>query len=77
MKHIVINAHFVCEKLAVGVFDLCYVPTLHQVADVFTKILPPSRFTVLCKKLNLCFSLKFNLSGDVRHSVKCLPIDHG
>jgi len=43
-KHIEIDIHFVREKVEKNEVEIRYVPTTHQVADVFTKGLPRSIF---------------------------------
>ena len=43
-KHIEIDVHFVREKIENGEVEIQYMPTLHQLADIFTKSLPRSRF---------------------------------
>jgi len=52
-KHIEIDVHFVREKVENGVVEIWYVPSLHQLTDIFTKELPSSRFRFLCERLNL------------------------
>lgn len=52
-KHIEIDVHFVREKIENGDFDVRYVPTLHQVADIFTKGLSRNRFVFLYNKLRV------------------------
>lgn len=39
-KHIQVDYHFTREKVMEGLLELSYLPTRHQLADVFTKILP-------------------------------------
>jgi len=56
-KHIEINVHFVREKVENAEIDIRYVPTLYQVADIFTKRLSRDRFSFLCNKLGLRWSL--------------------
>ena len=55
-KHIEIDVHFVREKVEKGKIEIRYVPTLHQVADIFTKGLPRDRLLFLCHKLGLHMS---------------------
>jgi len=55
-KHIEIDVHFVRQKIESGDVNVRYVPTLHQVADVFTKGLSRDRFVFLCSKLRLKWS---------------------
>lgn len=46
-KHIDVRYHFIREKFQDGDFQLEYVPTKEQIADVFTKALPKERFQTL------------------------------
>ena len=52
-KHIEIDVHFVREKVENGIVKIQYVPSLHQLANIFTKGLPSNRFRFLCERLNL------------------------
>ena len=52
-KHIEIDVHFVREKIENKDVEVRYVPTLHQVADIFTKGLSRDRFLFLSHKLRL------------------------
>ncbi|KAK9092808.1 hypothetical protein Syun_027719 [Stephania yunnanensis] len=65
-KHIEIDVHFLREKLAAGLVELRYIPTDHQSADLFTKVLSTPRFHFLSSKLNLVSSPRFSLRGHVR-----------
>ncbi|RDX93620.1 Copia protein, partial [Mucuna pruriens] len=49
-KHIEIDKHFIKEKLDSGLIVTTHVPTRLQVADVFTKGLPVTRFKNLMTK---------------------------
>jgi len=44
-KHIEIDIHFVCEKVALGQVRVLHVPSSHQFADIMTKGLPVQLFT--------------------------------
>ena len=52
-KYIGVDVHFVREKVENGEVEIRYVPTVEQVADVFTKGLARDRFELLCRKLGL------------------------
>lgn len=43
-KHIDVMYHFIREKFNEGFFNLNYIPTGDQVADVLTKALPREKF---------------------------------
>ena len=67
-KHIDIDTHFIREKVASGEIDTRYVPTEHQVADIFTKAFAKARFQFLCSKLKLVSSPHFSLRGCVTNT---------
>ncbi|KAL8103627.1 hypothetical protein AgCh_027995 [Apium graveolens] len=50
-KHIEINCHFTRDKVLEGLIQLTYLPTKSQIADLFTKTLPPAQFSYLLSKL--------------------------
>ncbi|WJX63250.1 hypothetical protein P8452_48162 [Trifolium repens] len=52
-KHLEIDYHFVREKLQQGVFKLLPIHTKSQLADFFTKALPPKAFLGFISKLNM------------------------
>ncbi|XP_019171187.1 PREDICTED: uncharacterized protein LOC109166752 [Ipomoea nil] len=52
-KHVEIDYHFVRDKVASGAFQVNFISTKDQVADIFTKPLPALRFTGLRDKLNV------------------------
>ena len=58
-KHIDLDCHFVREKLQDGLISLSYMPTQHQLADVFTKSLSWPAHQTLISKLGMLSS--FNL----------------
>ncbi|KAL1197304.1 Retrovirus-related Pol polyprotein from transposon RE1 [Cardamine amara subsp. amara] len=43
-KHVEIDLHFVCEKVALGQVKVLHIPSSLQNADIFTKGLPTSLF---------------------------------
>jgi len=43
-KHIEMDIHFVCEKMARGQVRVFHVPSRYQIADIFTKGLPLQLF---------------------------------
>ncbi|PNX83140.1 retrovirus-related Pol polyprotein from transposon TNT 1-94, partial [Trifolium pratense] len=52
-KHLEIDCHFVREKLLQEVFKLLPIHTKSQLADFFTKPLPPKSFHSFISKLNM------------------------
>jgi len=46
-KHIKINCHFVRERILSGDLILSYLPSKHQLADIFTKALGKQQFQFL------------------------------
>ncbi|XP_019155991.1 PREDICTED: uncharacterized protein LOC109152798 [Ipomoea nil] len=52
-KHVEIDFHFVRDKVASGDFLVNFISTKDQLADIFSKPLPSSRFDVLRGKLNV------------------------
>ena len=52
-RHIEIDYHFVRELVARKALHTLYVPSSHQLADIFTKGLNRDRFSLLKSKLNL------------------------
>ena len=52
-KHIVIDIHFIKEKLEEGVVCMSYVPSEHQLVDILTKGLNGSMFQDLVFKLGI------------------------
>jgi hypothetical protein len=53
-KHIEVDYHFVREKVVCGDLLLQFISTHDQLADIFTKALPSTRFLQLCSKLMVC-----------------------
>ena len=50
-KHVEVDKHFIKEKIDSGLICLPYIPTIEQVADIFTKGLPKKQFENLNSKL--------------------------
>jgi hypothetical protein len=48
-----IDLHFVRDRVAIGEVRVLRVPTTSQFADIFTKGLPSSTFTVFRSSLNI------------------------
>jgi hypothetical protein len=53
-KHVEIDLHFVCEKVAASDIWVLNVSTTLQFADIFTKGLPSSAFADFRSSLNIC-----------------------
>ncbi|BFG29447.1 hypothetical protein CerSpe_157210 [Prunus speciosa] len=50
-RHIELDYHFVCEKVALGSHQVCFIPSIDQPADLLTKALHKPRHHLLCNKL--------------------------
>ncbi|CAL9021646.1 unnamed protein product, partial [Prunus brigantina] len=50
-RHIELDYHFVREKVALGSHQVCFIPSVDQPADLFTKDLHKSRHQLLSSKL--------------------------
>nr|XP_028955049.1 uncharacterized protein LOC114823790 [Malus domestica] len=50
-KHIALDYHFVRERVASGTHRVHFLPSISQLADLFTKGLSKTRFQSLCSKL--------------------------
>ncbi|GJX10597.1 hypothetical protein Tco_0200456 [Tanacetum coccineum] len=53
-KHIAVRYHFIKEHVEKGTIELYFVKTDYQLADLFTKALPPERFNYLVRRLGMC-----------------------
>lgn len=54
-KHIELNYHFICEKVAIETLVTQYVSSSSQLADIFTKPLPKMEFSFFPDKLGVYF----------------------
>jgi hypothetical protein len=54
-KHIEIDIHFVCEKVALGQVRVRYISPSHQFMDIITKGLPVQLFTEF--RYSLCIQV--------------------
>jgi len=54
MKHIEIDYQFITENILEGLLQFSYLPTLEQLADVFTKVLLSPQFKSPLHKLGMC-----------------------
>jgi hypothetical protein len=52
-KHVEIDYHFVCERVAMKQLDVRIISSKDQLADIMTKALPAPVFTFLRSNLNL------------------------
>ncbi|XP_028063232.1 uncharacterized protein LOC114266531 [Camellia sinensis] len=71
-KHIDIDCHFVREKILAKQFVVQYIPTVDQLADLFTKPLSVSRFQYLKDKL-MVFEPPISLQGTVEPTESIQP----
>ncbi|XP_031489634.1 uncharacterized protein LOC116257163 [Nymphaea colorata] len=67
MKHIDIDYHSVREKVAIGSLVTKYIPSLKQIADIFTKPLPRLQLENLCNKLGIWIASTTSLRGNVNN----------
>ena len=72
-KYIEIDIHFVHDKLLQHELEIRFVPSAHQVANIFTKPISTARFLLLRSKLYVVKSL-FRLLGDVRIQAESVKI---
>ena len=72
-KHIVLDRHFVREKLHKGLISLSYIKTFNQLADIFTKPLPCLQHHQLLSKLGVT-SCHPPTSGGVRMIRGCCEL---
>ena len=53
MKYIILDYHFMLEKVAIGSLQVSHVSTQNQLADIFIKLLLRSRFTFFWSKISV------------------------
>lgn len=68
-KHIALDYHFVREQVASGTHQVKFVPSTHQLANIFTKGLPTERFERLVSKL--VTSPEPSLRGSIEELAHC------
>ena len=74
-KHIEIGVHFVRDKVLQKILEIHFVPSIEQVADVFTKPLSTTRFLYLKNKLKVDespFCLKGHVKTKMAAAMSCL-----
>ncbi|XP_031494260.1 uncharacterized protein LOC116260231 [Nymphaea colorata] len=64
-KHIELDVHFVCDRIAKNQLLVKHIPSNHQLADILTKPLPITPFQTLHSKLNVIPG-PLSLQGDVK-----------
>ena len=62
-KHIELDYHYVRERVALDALETCFVPSKHQLANIFTKPLSKALFLDLRLKLGLVFDPCHSLRG--------------
>jgi hypothetical protein len=53
MKHVVVDYHFMRERVAKGLLDIRFILTKDQLADGFTNAIPVWQLDNFCRNLNL------------------------
>ena len=73
-KHIELDIHFVWDKVLAKEIELKHVPTLDQIADIFTKPLSRQSYVKLRDRLGVVSLASLGLKGRVREP--CEPKLH-
>jgi len=55
-KHIEVDCHYVHDKFKVGQIRPCFVPSKHQLVDLFTKVVSATQYSYLLGKLGVASS---------------------
>nr|GEX64372.1 copia protein [Tanacetum cinerariifolium] len=63
-KHIAVRYHFIKDHVEKGTFELYFIKTDYQLADIFTKAFPADRFNYLVRR----FGENFGISGKLNVS---------
>lgn len=71
-KHIELDYHYVREKVALGTLITRFIPSKHQLADIFTKPLPKAQYSLLRSKLGLWPHPRPSLRGRERDTTNML-----
>ena len=53
-KHIEVRHHFLRDHVTKGDFELIFIETAKQLADIFTKPLSEDKFCSICHELGMC-----------------------
>jgi hypothetical protein len=72
-KHIDIHYHFIHQVLERNDIDITYVPIKQNIANIFTKALPTSKFNHFQNLLGLCFAWGGVLEKQARLSPLIFP----
>ena len=68
-KHIEIDCHFIREKVEQGMIQVEYVPSRHQLADIFTKAVSGEDLKRMIDKMGMKNIYNPILSGNVKESI--------
>jgi hypothetical protein len=68
-KHLEIDCHFVRDRVQQGIFKLLPISTKSQLADFFTKAIPPKSFNTFISKLNLLNIFHTSACGRVTNMI--------